>query len=458
MARSTATIAALRFGYGFGPGEAGPGGPEGLMAELRAGAAAAAPAGAAGREGLAMLAGFEAVRDAGGAEARMAARQTAGKAIQRLFGLASRDRVLRAATSAHPFFDRLAWFWSGHFAVNGKGIPGRALAGAFEDDAIRPHLAGRFADLLRAAALHPAMLIFLDQTNSVGPLSAFGRRRRAGLNENLAREILELHTLGVGAPYGQDDVRQFAELLTGLDFDRATGAPALLRDRAEPGAERVLGRVYGGPVAELHDIHAALDDLAAHPATARHIALKLARHFVADAPPEPLVAHLEAAFRASDGDLSAVCAALLEHPASWESFGAKARQPFDFLAATIRAVGATEAERAAMRERPEGRGPLARLEIAPAMRRLNQTPLLPPGPQGWPEAAEAWITPQGLSARIDWASRLGRAVAARWDPRALLDSALRDAASPDTIVVVSGAAERWEGAALALAAPEFSRR
>ncbi len=457
MAISRETMAVRRFGYGFGPGEAGPGDAAGLMADLAEGAAATDRTGAAGRAHFPRLAEFLEMR-AGGPEAAMTARQTIGKVIQEEFAREGRARVFRAATSRTPFFDRLSWFWAGHFAVMGKAIPGRAAAGAFEDDAIRPHVAGRFADMLRASTKHPAMLIFLDQNRSSGPESPYGRRARKGLNENLAREIMELHTLGVGAPYTQADVRQFAELLTGLSFDRETGAPRLLRERAEPGAETVLGRSYGGGPPLMSDIDAALDDLAAHPATARHIAFKLARHFVADAPPEPLVAHVEAAFRASGGDLPRVYEALLEHPASWEEGPGKARQPFDYVAATLRAVGPDADEIDGMIALDKAMEPRRRLNVGQALRRLNQIPMLPPGPQGWPEEEEAWITPQGLSARIDWASRVGRAFAARWDPRDLAASSLREALHPDTRFVVEGAAERWEGIALTLASPEFNRR
>jgi uncharacterized protein (DUF1800 family) len=187
--------------------------------------------------------------------------------------------------------------------------------------------------MLMAVATHPAMLLYLDQAQSVGPNSARGARRDRGLNENYARELMELHTLGVGAVYSQDDVRQLAELLTGLAVDPVAGFVFDAR-RVEPGPERVLGRDYAGDGIEA--IRAVLADLAARPETARHLAHKLAVHFVADDPDPGLVTAMEAAFRDSGGDLVAVTAALLAHPAAWAEAAAKARQPFDFVVAALR--------------------------------------------------------------------------------------------------------------------------
>ncbi len=176
---------------------------------------------------------------------------------------------------------------------------------------------------------------------------------------------------------------------------------------------------------------------------------KLATHFVADAPDPALAAHLEAAFIRSDGDLMAVYAALLEHPASWERLGAKVRQPFDFVAASLRAAGAPGAGAAESETAPD---PVA------ALAAMNQPLWRAPGPDGWPEEAEAWITAPGLTARIDWASQLGVALAREVDPRDFLDAALGELAAPGTRIAALGAAERWEGIALVLAAPEFNRR
>ena len=449
---SRETIAAIRFGYGLRPGEAPPADADALMAQLSAGPAFVPPF-VAEADLLESFRGFEALRsDKSEVAGRQDALRTFRRQIRQGFARAQRDRAIAPIFSPYGFHERLAWFWSGHFAVAGKNLPASALAPRMEAEAIRPHLAGPFHLLLRAAATHPAMVVYLDQTNSIGPNSP-AARGRGGLNENLAREIIELHTLGVGAGYTQQDVRQFAELLTGLTYDLATGRPDFVPRRAEPGQELILGRLYGGAGPDIRDVHAVLDDLAAHPATVKRLCAKLAAHFVADDPPESLVAAMEAAWRRSDGNLSEVYAAMLDHDESWSRFGEKVKQPFDFVASSWRAVGATaeEIEALHMGSRP-------RAFLANPFARLNHEPYNPPGPQGWPEAAEAWITPQGLSARIEWVSYLAREVAPRRDPRALLAEALPGVAGEATTFAVTNAAERWEGIALALVSPEFNRR
>ncbi|MCC6305650.1 MAG: DUF1800 domain-containing protein [Rhodobacteraceae bacterium] len=363
-------------------------------------------------------------------------------------------RLARAA-AGQPFRERLAWFWADHFTVRPREPRMRAGVAAYADAAIRPHLGGRFADMLKAAALHPMMLLYLDQAESVGPNSRQGLRRGRGLNENLAREVLELHTLGVEAGYTQADVRGLARLFTGLSFTAETGfrfAPG----RAEPGGDKVLGRVYGsGREARLEDILDALEDIAARPETARHLGWKLATHFVADTPDTGLVDHLAEAYRAGGGALRPVYAALAEHPATWASPGAKVRQPLEFLACAFRALGADPLGLAGLRARDR-----ARLTFA-ALAAMGQPFEDPTGPDGWPEAAGRWITPHGLAARIDWAMtappRLLEA-AARPDPRALVEAVLGPEASEATRMAAGAAETEWEGVGLVLASPEFNRR
>jgi uncharacterized protein (DUF1800 family) len=445
MSLSQETIAAVRFGYGLRPGEPAVAEPEALLAGVRAGAGERDPE----EPGLAARsARFLRIREAAERGEDKTPPSTRYRAI---YQADVERRVARATLSPHGFHERLVWFWADHFTVVGRNQRGRMTAPSFEAEAIRPNVAGSFGALLKAAVTHPVMLVYLDQFQSIGPGSPVGRRHGRGLNENLAREVLELHTLGVGADYGQADVRQFAELLTGLGAGLSTGRMVFRAPRAEPGAETVLGRRYGGGAAGVADIHAALDDLALHPATARHVATKLAVHFLADEPPPGLVDHLEGAYRRSDGALMAVYAALLEHPASWTEPGAKVRQPFDFLVATLRAAGARgPADVAAA----FAGGP----PCAGVLRGLNQPLWGARGPDGWPEAAEAWITPPGLTGRINWASRLGVKLAERTDPRTFLADGLGPRASAETTAVVRGAAERWEGIALVLASPEFNRR
>ena len=248
--------------------------------------------------------------------------------MQKRFAEDQRSRVTTAVFARHGFYERLVWFWSDHFSVSARGVRAQSIVPAFELDAIRPNIAGRFGVLLRAAIQHPALLEYFGQIHSVGPSSRIGMLRGSGLNENLAREVLELHTLGVDADYGQDDVRQFAELLTGLSVDRATGGTVFRPWTAEPGPAVVLGRRYGLRRTTASDIDAALEDLAVHPATARHIARKLAVHFIADDPDPDLIAQLEAAYNQTGGELMAVYAALARSPVELASVGGQGATAF----------------------------------------------------------------------------------------------------------------------------------
>lgn len=363
-----------------------------------------------------------------------------------------RNRIARAAGAPAGLGERLVQFWADHFTVVAQNPTQHLMAAAFVDEAIRPHLNARFGDMLLAAATHPMMLIYLNQNASVGPNSQFARRRpekRVGLNENLGREILELHTLGAGADYTQADVRELAELLTGLAYnprDDRRFRPQV----AEPGAETVLGVTYGDGLPE---IARALNNLAMHPATARHLSRKLATHFAADDPPEALVADLAAVWLDSGGDLGAVIAALVAHPDLAASFGQKTRQPFDFLAAALRALGIGAGEILAL-ERPQ-----VRQHLLVPMQRMGQPFGKARGPDGWPERAGDWITPQLLSARIGWAlSTPTRLVEPFPDPRAFLSTALGATASEALARAVPRAESAREGVAIVLASAEFNRR
>lgn len=365
---------------------------------------------------------------------------------------AFRNRLARAAGAPAGFGERLVQFWADHFTVVAQNPTQHLMAAAFVDEAIRPHLDGRFGAMLFAAATHPMMLIYLNQNASVGPNSRFARRRpelHVGLNENLGREVLELHTLGVGADYTQADVRELAKVLTGLTYnprDHRRFRPQVV----EPGAETVLGVSYGDGLPE---IARALDDLAVHPATARHLARKLATHFAADDPPEALVADLAAVWTDTGGDLRAVSAALVTHPDLAATFRQKARQPFDFVAAALRALGLGAGEILAL-DRPQ-----VRQYLLVPMQRMGQPFGKARGPDGWPEPAGDWITPQLLSARIGWAlSMPQRLVEAFPDPRAFLSTALGTTASEALVRAVPRAENAREGVAIVLASTEFNRR
>lgn len=355
----------------------------------------------------------------------------------------------RALDNSDGFRERLVRFWGNHFSVTAKNRQELLLPGTLMEDAIRPHVTGRFSDMLQAATLHPAMLIYLDQVLSVGPESLVGKRRGRGLNENLARELIELHSLGVNAGYSQTDVRQMAELLTGLSVDWPRGFVFDPR-RAEPGAETVLGTSYGGDGTQ--PILSALNDLALRPETAGHIARKLVVHFVSDTPDDVLVAHVRASYLKTGGDLMAVYAALLEHPGAWVSGAAKARQPYDFIVSSLRALGITGDALMQGGERP------FRRFVVRAMQVMGQPMQGPAAPDGWPEGTAAWINPQRLAARINWAMDVpARLLTDLPDPRDLAVRALGSRSSDRLLWAVDRAESVREGVGLVLASAEFNK-
>lgn len=362
--------------------------------------------------------------------------------------------LLRWSYTRHGLRERLAAFWADHFTAVGKNAVLRNASVPYVEEAIRPNMTGRFSDLLIATATHPLMLQYLDQAVSVGPTSqaATKSKRLKGLNENLAREVMELHTLGVGGPYTQEDVRQLAELFTGLSFDRKTGFE-FRESFAEPGAETVLGHSYGDQDAALEPILQALRDLAEHPATARHIAQKLAVHFVSDAPDPALVDHVAARFIDTGGDLMAVYAALLEHPASWHSDLSNVKPPADFIGSAARALTPDPDRLQALSSAAIRRNFLHPLTL------MGQTWNRPGGPDGWPEEDTSWITPHGVSIRLRWALTGPRVLRPDLpDPRQFVTQALGSYASQEVVFAANAAESRSDAIGLVLAAPAFQRR
>jgi uncharacterized protein (DUF1800 family) len=366
-----------------------------------------------------------------------------------------RARLVTAATTTQPFAERLALFWANHFTVSMAKASARGMVGAFEREAIRPHTGGRFETLLLAAATHPGMLRYLDNDQSAGPRSAVVQRlaRRAsrsgeaprvtGLNENLAREILELHTLGVGAGYTQADVTAFAQVLTGWRVALADAEPATRFDPAwhQPGPKTLLGKTYPeGPEA----LTLVLKDLAAHPATARFVCTKLGRHLVADEPPPALVAQLVQAWRASDGDLAAVTRALVLAPEAWAPQAAKLKTPEEFVVSTARLLQLGES---AFQRPPDG-----------AISTLGQRVQAAPSPAGWPDRADEWLGPDAVWKRVEWATRVADRVGRRIDARALAEASLGPQLAEATRTQLQRAADGPQALALLLLAPEFQRR
>lgn len=446
------TLAAIRFGYGLPLPAAAPDTAQAMLAAL------AGPDRAAQDwpiDGLAViqpkLAQLREMKGGGRTDPALIPIYTQ---LQSEMGTAhfnaERYTLARALDAADGFRERLVAFWADHFTVLAKAKSELMMPYALVEDVIRPNVTGRFSDLLTAATLHPAMLNYLDQSQSVGPNSFQGQRQEKGLNENLAREVIELHALGVGAGYAQEDVRQMAELLTGVTYDPRRGIRFEPR-RAEPGPETVMGVTYEG--AGFDPVRAALGDLGQKSETAAHIARKLAVHFVSDTPDPDLVAAMQAAFAASGGDLMAVYTALLMHPAAWQTQAEKVRQPYDFVVASLRALGVSGADVIAMKRN------LFRAKVQGGMAEMGQPWKKPKGPDGWPEDAEAWISPQSLATRITWGMQIPQElVPVLPDPVAMMTACLADRASEALIWAVPRAEDTREGVGLVLASAEFNRR
>jgi uncharacterized protein (DUF1800 family) len=368
--------------------------------------------------------------------------------IQKTFRAEALARVQRASIADSGFLERLVVFWSNHFCISAnKGALARMWAGSFEREAIRPHVLGRFADMLKAVEQHPAMLFFLDNQQSLGPDSRAGINRHRGLNENLAREIMELHTLGVGGGYTQDDVTSFARVITGWTFagrQGQLGAPGSFVFNAnahEPGPQQVLGKVYQPN--GIGQGEAVLADIARHSSTAKFIATKFARHFVADDPPPALVARLQDVFAKSDGDLRALATALVESNEAWQAPLTKMRSPYEFLIASGRLLART----------PEDPG-----RYLNGLNVLGQPLWSPAGPNGFPDSNAAWAAPEGIKLRLDISAQVASQLADRLDPRDLLELVAADAASPETRRTIERAESRQQALALLLMSPEFQRR
>lgn len=451
----TDDIAAIRFGCGLPLADGAPRDVAGLLAALQGPDAMAAAWPIPGLTEVApvIIAAGEATKAAKRANRQDEAKNKASRdATARANEMAMdgiRRTLARSLDATDGLRERLVAFWSNHFTIATRDLRGALRATAMTEDAIRPNLTGRFTDLLMAVAQHPAMLTYLDQASSTGPDSPRGKRKGAGLNENYARELLELHTMGSG--YDQTDVRQLAELLTGLAVRPGTGTSYYEPRMAEPGAETVLGRSYPGET--LDTIRRALDDISQRPETAAHIGRKLAVHFVSDTPDPGLVSALAAAWTQGGGALMPVYAALLNHPAAWAPDFVKARQPTDYLIAALRALGVTGADVAGWDQRR------LRSLIVDPLAAMGQPWKAPRGPNGWPEEAEAWITPPGLAARITWAMDMPQKLRpAMPDPAAFAGRVLGAAQAGPVVWAAARAEVRSEGVGIVLASAAFNRR
>ncbi|MGN6153157.1 MAG: DUF1800 domain-containing protein [Lysobacteraceae bacterium] len=366
-----------------------------------------------------------------------------------------------AADTEVPFVERLVHFWSNHFAISIDKNQARLLAAPMEREAIRPHVTGRFADLLQAVETHPGMLLYLDNAASIGDGSMLAQRaarrdgkRKPGLNENLAREILELHTLGVNGGYAQQDVQELAKAITGwgTPLPRGVGrggsgdsdSAFVFRPGAhEPGARAVLGRRYaeGGEAQG----RAILRDLALHPSTAKHLSFKLARHFVADAPPPALVERMAAAYLRSGGELTALYAAMIDDDAAWSADARKFKTPEDFVISSRRAGGIAL-----------DRDPRVLLRLLGA---LGQPGFTPRSPAGFPDTAADWASGDALRKRLQAATALAGQVASAQRPLDLARDVLGEAATQGPLGdALRRAGSPQEGFTLLFSSPAFQWR
>ena len=362
-------------------------------------------------------------------------------------------RVQLATRTDDDFRERWALFWCNHFTVSATKLRTATIVGPFEAEAIRPHVFGRFEDLLVSSSSHPAMLIYLDQAQSVGPdtqaamFMARNGKGKAGLNENLAREILELHTVGVDAGYTQADVTEFARALTGWsvgglrEADSQAGR-AMFRPRAhEPGVRNIMGKRY--PQEGVQQALAVMQDLASSPHTAHHIAVKLARHFVADDPPPSLVAQLERTYNGTGGDLAEVARTLVTAPEAWAPEAQKFKTPYEFMVSAWRGAGIA---------------PDDLTKVAPVLNGMGQKPFSAPSPKGWAEEAEVWCAPDAVIKRMVWSEQLAAAALNGRDPNELARDALGARLTPLVARTIARAETREEGLAILLMSPEFQRR
>ena len=364
-------------------------------------------------------------------------------------------RVRFATRTQRPFLERITQFWSNHFAISVDKAIVLGIAGSYEREAIRPNVLGSFTQLLLAVERHPAMLLYLDNFRSVGPDSRLAQRplargRKLGINENLAREIMELHTLGVNGGYTQADVTSFAQVITGWSIGAAGrglsagGTPGEYLFRAnlhQPGPQTILGRRYAQGGEEQGE--AVLRDLARHPATAQHIATQLARHFIADEPPPQSVARLAQVFTRTDGDLPSLYGALVAEESAWSQPLAKFKTPNDYLISAYRAL-----------ELPVD----DTRQIAPLFTNLGQRTWSPNSPAGWPDRSADWDGASALMQRLRWADQMGQRLGASINAALLAPRILGATLADNTRAALARAASGAQALTLLLAAPEFMRR
>ena len=358
-------------------------------------------------------------------------------------------RIALAQRTDRPFVDRWVAFWTNHFAVSARGGQIRAAGAPYELDAIRPHALGRFEDLLLAVASHPAMLLYLDNANSVGPNSRAGTVRGRGLNENFGRELLELHTLGVRGGYTQRDVEELSLALTGWTVRRAPmrlpmeaneGAFVFHPRTHEPGERQLLGQRY--PEGGKEQAEAMLRDLAHHPATADHIARKIANYFVGPSVPSALTERLARDFQRTKGDLASLAQTLIGSEEAWSAPAERFLPPFDFVVAVGRAFPGAARMGQTLR----------------ALRGMGQPLWAPRSPEGYAHENAEWLGPEGLKLRLAYANMVADRMDPGTDVPAYARSLYGDAIDPRLMVTLQRAEAARQGFTLLIMSPTFLRR
>jgi uncharacterized protein (DUF1800 family) len=461
---SPAAIALNRFGLGARPDDVAPADPHRWLVDQFA-RFDIRPAGFASLDDAGST--VERYREAQQAKRRMAKQGEASEGntelkaerkdlrqdVQALYRDGVQARADSALATEAPFVERMVHFWSNHFCVSVDNPRVMAYAGAFERDAIRPHVLGKFSDMALAVEQHPAMLIYLNQFQSIGPESQAAARnpdRKRGLNENLAREIMELHTLGVRSGYTQADVTEFARALTGWTVDGLGGGRASEGNpdhfsfrpaQHEPGTRTILGKRYGqGGEAQAR---AALMDFVHEPATATHVATKLARHFTGDDPSPAIVARLAESFVRSGGDLPTVYRALIGSPEAWVTTPTKFKTPWEWTISSLRGIGHRQ---------------VGEMQIAALQTQLGQQVWKPGSPAGWDDIAASWAGPDALLRRVEIAQRLAAPLGEGVDARTLAPKIMPASLSAATADQITRSESASGAVALMLVSPDFLRR
>ena len=449
------TIAAIRFGSGLSPHFAKAVDPDAILAELSRKPHFDIPAFKAARPSLTQLSDTAAARREAVGTDQFAAKEAAAKAMRQAaavtYDQTMRVTIARFLDAPHGFAECLTDFWADHFTVIARNAAQRHLISPYIEESVRPYIGGSFVEMLDAVMTDSLMLMYLQQIQSTGPDSPRGQRLGRGLNENLARELLELHTLGVDGHYTQADVRALAELLTGLTYNGKQGF--FYNDSmAEPGAETVLGVTYDAADG-LSNIRAAIADIALHPDTARHLCLKIATYFIGSAPDAEMVAAMAGRYLETRGQLQPVYAAMFAHAAAWSRDLRQIKSPLLFVTSGLRALGVSGAQMMLSDRRA-----FRRVVIEP-LRVMGQPWQLPLGPDGWPDDGANWVTPQGVAGRINWAMTAPQIMVARElpDPRVFVQTALGNLATQEVIFAASAAESKFEGVGVVLAAPAFQR-